>query len=163
MDIENISGSDSFHDMDVSYDTTSGEQQYQQQQQQATGGGQANCIDDFMVGDPLEWLMENCQEDDQDAEGNGGNCIVHLLPESSLADHPPLFPDFHDLGKDNQGIQLQPSSSTMSPAPTSQAQQQQNLTSSSSSAQPMNAVSLPDLPNLADPKVTVQALFMDGE
>jgi len=166
-----MSGSDSFHNVHM-MSSSSGDDG----NNFSSGGGVGeygnnNCIDDdFVVGDPLEWLMENCDDGD---ESNNHPGIVHLLPESSLADHPPLFPDFHDLSAPSNGIHLQPSA----PPPPPAAQPPMHFPSADSASgdchsqqvqnqnhqAPLPEVSFPDLPILADPKVTVQSLFMDGE
>jgi hypothetical protein len=71
----------------------------------------------------------------------------HHLPESSLT--APIFPDFNDMMSSEGPVLLQP---------------QLAIASSSSAAA---AVYHPDvmdtLPNLADPKVTVQSLFMEDD
>lgn len=105
----------------------------------------ASCADSFHleefdgapVGtgeDPLEWLMEN-------------DTTMQHLPESSLVGVGPIFPDFTSDLTENS-VQLQP-----------QLLQPHGATTSHHH--------LPDvmdtLPNLADPKVTVQSLFMEED
>jgi len=141
VEFETISGTDSFHDMDFSGDDDG-----------VVNPESGNCVDDFVVGDPLEWLMDNVH-DGQDEN----NCIVHFLPESSLQE-PPTFPDIGG----GSGSASAPLSSGSSPSGAPEILLQPSHEPAPAAVAPLTDV-MDNLPQLADPKVTVQSLFMDGE
>mmetsp|Transcript_21290 Transcript_21290/g.58958 ORF Transcript_21290/g.58958 Transcript_21290/m.58958 type:complete len:327 (+) Transcript_21290:197-1177(+) len=79
--------------------------------------------------DPLDWLI------------SGG---MGHLPESSLGQNPPMFPDFSDLSSDAHVLEEQSKPITEAPAIPA--------------TKPFDASVLHEI---ADPKVTVQSLFLD--
>jgi len=90
--------------------------------------------------DPLEWLMDN---DDH---------TMNVLPESSLTAAGPLFPDFTAEALPDSIVQLQP-----------QALQPQPQLHNPLLGNVIGTDVIDSLPNLADPKVTVQSLFLGDE